>query len=87
MMIRHRILLPTVFGSRIMRPLNTSCVKSSETQTNGSVNHFAENVNINNGNCEQKIAEPHHDYIHTSNFQRILLSVGSSVAALVNPHR
>lgn len=86
-MIRHRISLPTVLGSRIMRQLNTSCVKSSETHKNEHVNQFSENFTIQNENAEQKMDESHHDYIHTSNFQRIILSVGSSVAALVNPHR
>lgn len=86
-MICRQFVSFRVFGTKIIRTLNTSCVKSNETRTHGSVDQFSENFNNHNGNDEHKIDEPQHEYIHTTNLQRLILSVGSSVAALVNPHR
>lgn len=87
MMIRHQLISSRVFGVHNVRQLITSCVKKNEEDIHKSDNKFSENVDIHGGSNEHKIGEPEHDYIHTSNFQRLILSVGSSVAALVNPHR
>lgn len=64
-------------------------MRSNETNTNNNVNSLeTEKADIYSANHEQnEMDEPHHDYIHTTNFQRMILSVGSSVAALVNPRR
>lgn len=85
--MRRQFLSPRVFGVIHTRQLITSCVKSRQTANHDSANQFSENSVHASGNNEHKIDEPHHDYIDTSQFQRFILSVGSSVAALVNPHR
>lgn len=87
MMICRQFLLSRRFDTRPIRQLNTSYVKRNNTDARGSVNQSSANADIHNGNYEQKIDEPQHEYIHTSKFQRLILSVGSSVAALVNPRR
>lgn len=85
-MLRRRLLSSRIFGSGNVRQMITSCVNRTETDIHGSVNQFSENSN--SGNYEHKIDEEiQHDYIHTSNIQRLILSIGSSVAALINPHR
>lgn len=86
-MIRRQFLCRKAFGVNNARQLITSGLLKNETDIHRNVNQFSENVNIHNGSNEQNIGEPQHDYIQTSNFQRIILSVGSSVAALINPHR
>ncbi|XP_055315723.1 uncharacterized protein LOC129575755 [Sitodiplosis mosellana] len=86
-MIRRQLLCPRVFGINKVRQLITSSAMKNKTDIHRSVNQFPETVDIQNGSNEHKIGEPQHDYIHISNFQRLILSVGSSVAALVNPHR
>lgn len=86
-MIRRRFLSPRVFGVNNIRQLVTSYVMKNEADIHKSVNQFSENVDIHNGSNEHEIGDSQHDYIHISNFQRLILSVGSSVAALVNPHR
>lgn len=65
---------------------------ATTTTIHGSDNQFSENIERgcdNDGNHVHDIEsiEPQHDYIDTSKFQRIILSIGSSIAALVNPHR
>lgn len=88
MMIRRQLLSPTAFGMRNIRQMVTSCVRGHKAVAHKSNNQFSENVDIHCGSDEHKIGdEPQHDYIHTSSFQRFMLSVGSSVAALLNPHR
>lgn len=86
-MICRPFLCRKAFGVNNARQLITSGMMKNETDIHRNVNQFSENVNIQNGSNEHNIGEPQHDYIHTSNFQRMILSVGSSVAALVNPHR
>lgn len=86
-MIRRQILSPRVFGVNNIRQLVTSFVMKNEADIHKSVNQFSENVDIHNGSNEHEIGDSQHDYIHITNFQRLILSVGSSVAALVNPHR
>lgn len=86
--MRHQFLSSRVFSATNVRHMITSCVNNNETNIHGSVNQFSENVvGIDGGSHEDKIDAPHHNYIDTSTFQRIILSVGSSVAALVNPQR
>lgn len=86
-MMRRGFLSSSVCNARNVRQLITSGVRNSEADIQKSVNSSSENANAHNTNDEHKIEQPHHDYIHTTNFQRLILSIGSSVAALVNPHR
>lgn len=76
-MMRRQIVLPTLATIR------------RQIVTNGVNNHEMEKTEFspNAINHSDEIAEPQHDYIQTTNTQRLILSVGSSVAALVNPHR
>lgn len=61
---------------------------SSEATVHGNDNHFSDGTERDDGNHVHGIElTPHHTYIDTSKFQRIILSIGSSIAALVNPHR
>lgn len=77
--MRCELLSSRICNMRNVRQLITSSVKCNER---GSVIAPSENPNIYIEN-----EEPLHSYIHTTNFQRLILSVGSSVAALFNPHR
>lgn len=88
-MLRRGFLSSKICSTTNVRQLITSCVKSNEPNTYKSVNsHETEKADIYSANHEQnEMDEPQHDYIHTTNFQRMILSVGSSVAALVNPRR
>lgn len=86
-MMRRGFLSSSVCSTRNVRQLITSCARNSEADIHRSVNSSSENANAHNTNDEHEIEQPHHDYIHTTNFQRLILSIGSSVAALVNPHR
>lgn len=99
-MIRCQFLSPRVCNTTAsVRQLITSvCMKNSggeavtttTTAIHGNHNQFSDSIEHGNddGNHVHEIGStPHHDYIDTSKFQRVILSIGSSIAALVNPHR
>lgn len=73
-MIYRRLFTPTLFRQKYTRPFTTS---------HNDVNHSQENVDISN---EINNDQPH-EFIETTKAQRLILSIGSSMAALVNPRR
>lgn len=87
-MMRRQFFPLKVFSTTNVRHLFKTCIKNHETQIHGNVNQFTENVNIHSGNYEHNTdVQQHEEYIDTSKFQRMMLSVGSSIAALINPQR
>lgn len=61
-------------ATRLMRATDTTKIPSGISDSNEYRN-------------SERIREPTHDYIDITNTQRIFLSIGSSLAALVNPRR
>ncbi|XP_031618148.1 uncharacterized protein LOC116337610 [Contarinia nasturtii] len=87
-MIRRPFLSSRLFGVQTTRHVLMSHKWNNEVDNHKGVNHTLENVDITvNGSNKHNIGESQHDYIQISNVQRLILSIGSSVAALINPHR
>lgn len=89
-MIRCQFLSSRLCSTASVRQMITTvCAKnSSEATIHGNDNKFSDSTERDDGNHVHEIGlTPHHVYIDTSKFQRIILSIGSSIAALVNPHR
>lgn len=95
-MIQRQFLSPRVCSTAVnVRKLITSVyMKSTDGSSGGeatttihsNANQFLDGTD-GNRHVHEIESIPHHDYIDTSKFQRIILSIGSSIAALVNPHR
>lgn len=90
-MIRCQFLSPRICSTASVRQMITSvCMKNSSEATtiHGNDNQFLNSTERDDGNHKhENELTPHRAYIDTSKFQRIILSIGSSIAALVNPHR
>lgn len=86
-MMRRQLLSSKVFSPTNVRHVITTCMTNHEAQIHGNANQFSENADIYDGNHDQTTDALQHNYINTTKFQRLILSVGSSVAALINPQR
>lgn len=76
--------------ANVRQMLTSACMNNSETAIPRNDNdQFSATVERCDGNHVHEIGSttPQHTYIDTSKFQRFILSIGSSIAALINPHR
>lgn len=75
----------TVIKRQLLSPkLLNGSVRRSRPLINSYRNHS--NAEVNTSSNQHQNESPHNS-IEITNAQRIILSVGSSVAALINPHR
>lgn len=92
-MMRCQLLSPRVCITANVRQIITSaCMEKSKVKIHRNVIEFSDSSSTKRYHDGNRIVSevepaPHHTYIDTSKFQRIILSIGSSIAALVNPHR
>lgn len=89
-MMRCQFLSPRVCitASSVRKIITSASMKNGAATVHGNDNQFLGTERYQNGNTVHEIGStPHHAYINTSKFQRIILGIGSSIAALINPHR
>lgn len=79
MMIHRRI----ISASLVCRKHVSQFTASFKNQTNIN-DHYP---NVNNDENIHPASDPLHDFIETTKTQRIILGIGSSIAALMNPRR
>lgn len=78
MMINRRIILAAL--SRRKHVCQFTASFTNQTNIN-------DHPNVNSDEIINPTFDPLHDFIETTKIQRIILGIGSSMAALVNPRR
>lgn len=85
-MYRRLLLSPVSLGGCRKLYMSKTITKAADTN-NTTIGNPVETLKANELDTAKELGERTHDYIDITNTQRIILGVGSSLAALINPRR